>query len=452
MQHPAIQIRDRLLAGLDKEYNVVDMGVVVEVISELETYAITKEALETTRLGKHINELRRKASDRQLANRAKSLVKKWRQLLMPGGGNNGHHNNHHVHAEDASNKKLPPLANGHHQRLSSSANATPRPTPCNSSLPSSASSSPGLSRPTTPTANGTSRPVSPAVPRTSAANKRLRKEDDAEPPPAKKQQLMTNGDASQQSEISICDSTLAAAAPTPNNNHNSTTAATPSTRGQKRKRERENVLQQQLLSAQKSASKVKTTHELVQELALRSATPTLTTTRSKIKPCVTQVNETKTELMNRFFDSQSQAAVLSPPISGSPSPEPEAAKNNGLQTDTTKAADITSEVDTVKESVDEVLAQLPKIDSAAILAAINDDMDEVEEEAEDIEGLIPVKKPEPLDDEVTAAMVQELHSGQHESVNGNFSHNGVFREWHQVVSKETTQGDLLFILPYSVID
>jgi hypothetical protein len=34
-------------------------------------------------LGKHINELRRKANDKQLASRAKSLVKKWRELLMP---------------------------------------------------------------------------------------------------------------------------------------------------------------------------------------------------------------------------------------------------------------------------------------------------------------------------------------------------------------------------------
>ena len=37
-------------------------------------------------MGKHINELRRKASDKQLASRAKSLVKKWRELLMPTSG------------------------------------------------------------------------------------------------------------------------------------------------------------------------------------------------------------------------------------------------------------------------------------------------------------------------------------------------------------------------------
>merc|ERR1719266_2703061 len=59
------------------------MAIVVDVISQLENYVITKEALEATRLGKHINELRRKANDKQLASRAKSLVKKWRELLMP---------------------------------------------------------------------------------------------------------------------------------------------------------------------------------------------------------------------------------------------------------------------------------------------------------------------------------------------------------------------------------
>merc|ERR550534_2351671 len=69
------------------------MGIVSEVISELENFHITKEALEVTRLGKHINDLRRKTSDKLLANRAKSLVKKWRALLSetgppPGGGHN----------------------------------------------------------------------------------------------------------------------------------------------------------------------------------------------------------------------------------------------------------------------------------------------------------------------------------------------------------------------------
>ena len=48
-----------------------------------------------TRLGKTINQLRKNTSDKLLAGRAKSLIKKWRDLLGdgnsgpgPGGGNN----------------------------------------------------------------------------------------------------------------------------------------------------------------------------------------------------------------------------------------------------------------------------------------------------------------------------------------------------------------------------
>ena len=101
---------------------------------------------------------------------------------------------------------------------------------------------------------------------------------------------------------------------------------------------------------------------------------------------------------------------------------------------------------TNQESVEDILAQLPPIDSASILAEMNS---EIIEETED--GLIPVKHEE-LSTSVKAAMVEELHSGQHESVNGNFNHDGTFKEWHEVVTKETLHGDLLYILPYSVID
>ncbi|XP_014217319.1 mediator of RNA polymerase II transcription subunit 26-like isoform X2 [Copidosoma floridanum] len=59
------------------------MGFVVEVITALEKTTITKEALESTRLGKHINELRRKTSNDALAKRAKDLVRRWRGLLLP---------------------------------------------------------------------------------------------------------------------------------------------------------------------------------------------------------------------------------------------------------------------------------------------------------------------------------------------------------------------------------
>ena len=222
----------------------------------------------------------------------------------------------------------------------------------------------------------------------------------------------------------------------------------------------------------------------MQELALRSSTPTGPVKSSNVQ----MVSETKTELMNRFFESQNgngtnqHSDVLSPPLSdGPPSPSdvvkngPNVAKNATLSS---------SNNDSNKESVEDILAQLPPIDVASVLAEINSEMQtenssnhddsgdnanghdtEMESDQEEIEGLIPpVKntrqrinssshnKKEQLSDGVKAAMVDELHAGQHESVNGNFDHDGAFKEWHEVVTKETVNGDLLYILPYSVID
>ncbi|XP_050671846.1 uncharacterized protein LOC126970142 isoform X2 [Leptidea sinapis] len=66
------------------------MQAVNEIISILEKFNITKELLETTRLGKHVNELRRKTSDPTLARRAKVLVKRWRDLVIPTVTSPGH--------------------------------------------------------------------------------------------------------------------------------------------------------------------------------------------------------------------------------------------------------------------------------------------------------------------------------------------------------------------------
>ncbi|PSN50932.1 hypothetical protein C0J52_08153 [Blattella germanica] len=49
MKHsPLEMMKEKLLKALDKEYNVVDMGTVVEIITILERTPITKEALEET--------------------------------------------------------------------------------------------------------------------------------------------------------------------------------------------------------------------------------------------------------------------------------------------------------------------------------------------------------------------------------------------------------------------
>ncbi|XP_029157478.1 mediator of RNA polymerase II transcription subunit 26 isoform X2 [Nylanderia fulva] len=79
------------------------MRAVVDVITALEKTTITKEVLEITRLGKHINELRRKTSNEALAKRAKDLVRHWRDMVLPSV---------HSTAQPTLADTLPPALNG----------------------------------------------------------------------------------------------------------------------------------------------------------------------------------------------------------------------------------------------------------------------------------------------------------------------------------------------------
>jgi len=97
-------IKDKLLAGLDHEHNVVDIEIVNRVLNVLETTSVTKEALEITRLGKIVNDLRRKTTDRALALRAKELVKKWRNALLPEH-NLEKHTHEAIHSENRKRKR-----------------------------------------------------------------------------------------------------------------------------------------------------------------------------------------------------------------------------------------------------------------------------------------------------------------------------------------------------------
>ncbi|XP_022650933.1 mucin-19-like isoform X2 [Varroa destructor] len=108
---------------VNKSNLVVDMVAVLNCISSLESLPIRREDLERTRLGRVINELRKRTSDVALQRRAKDLVRSWRRLLdenppavglgsTPNGTVHHLHTPHTPHTPHAAQKVSSPALSG----------------------------------------------------------------------------------------------------------------------------------------------------------------------------------------------------------------------------------------------------------------------------------------------------------------------------------------------------
>ncbi|XP_068206880.1 mediator of RNA polymerase II transcription subunit 26-like isoform X2 [Palaemon carinicauda] len=546
---------------------VTDMAACLELISKLEKIPITREVLESTRLGKYINDIRRKTSHQELYRRAKDLVRKWRKDVLADGVNGA-----------AGSGPGPGGTGGR-----GAGNGHPPTSP--SSLPSSGNTSPGMSAPTTPstlaqrtrTASPTlttahpSRPLKPVSPalrgrvlspglspaasvaassgttppistptrsrsqphspainpsarqasradassyapsienvsKNNAANKRLRKDEDeiSDIPHSKRpKNSVTNGfdDDSRDSFSSVlsndCTSKVTSVGSEGNRNRRIANAHSVS----KKKAAESPVtntsdpLRQKMaaLHAASKASKVKTTSQIVAELAVRKGDSKLAERASKLgeqqireipSPGTTLgrtsdhavVTRNKMDHMQRFLSSQPDPNI-DPSDEFPPSEEDGSSISTETEGQDTVSRPITpahgsgnllppvvtlsSNLDllgiTEDESAEEILARLPPIDHNSI---VWDDSDDQEEQEGELQTYVPEETT--FDEEVEKLVrqsrkvpeeeVKTLHSTNLECQNGNFDMDGKFREWHEVINKKGYQDDPLIVLPYVITD
>ncbi|KAG7208738.1 hypothetical protein KM043_014934 [Ampulex compressa] len=539
MQRYCTELTERLLKSLDKEYNVVDMGAVVDVITALEKTTITKEVLEITRLGKYINELRRKTNNDALAKRAKDLVRRWRDMVLPSA---------HSTPQPTPADTAPPALNGakpHSPALRCFKPQSPalrglkpqspllrdattlRVLSPALSVHSDHSRSPNASsnkQSITPTSNHRiNSDVSPmlgsssqnhsieAVPRTHSSNKRLRKDESKDQP----QYQQHNSDSIAESEPFVkrqrlngenISGNLNSQVPSPTFKERISdrfveSSTDPDSSGLKkrgRKKGSKSVKKQPLLEdrvKEKLASisrnpKLKTTQELLADLQARGNNTSVNSnalpSQSVEPPSMEDVLRSSNEQVSKFLRSTQNNSSHRNTVS-------EASLQSRLKP-TENCRDVSSKcqescavyderLDTNLQegqarphqdlTVEEILAKLPPLDPNSI------DWSDCETgSTEDQNGTeYPPRQ-------ITADDLERLHTQCIEGLNGNFQPklssltptsnekpelgegvselNGVnnvysqtgeeFREWHQMLTRPSYDGQILHILPYVIID
>ncbi|XP_015108350.1 mediator of RNA polymerase II transcription subunit 26 [Diachasma alloeum] len=501
MQQHCTELTQKLLNSIDKEYNVVDMGAVVDVITALEKTTITKEVLESTRLGKHINELRRQTTNDALAKRAKDLVRRWREMVLPptnsssqvaGGvatvqgingtkpqspgvrviprsrsppGNKIFKPQSPLLRDGAPLKVLSPALS-----LTSDQSRSPNPTPTKH-LPASLPQNHRLNQPISPKLSTTSHnPSLDAVPRTHSSNKRLRKDEptDTITPLSSKDDHNVKKQRINGENVNINVNTNSQVpSPLPinssvdviiNTDDNSVDiGGGPKKRGRKKgSKSVKNQQQQQDRVKEKLASisrnpKLKTTQELLADLQARGSTVTgAGTCRTVNEPPTTE------EILRCDADEVPYPRNNRVKLTNS-------GKKNGDDGESVDD-DNFDKITYHDPTVEEILAKLPPLDHDSIRWS------------DDEEPASPVKRDINDDD------VDRLHDHCVEGLNGNYQFgvrhsegkdaddacdikriSGIyrrrstdtdreFREWHEMLARPSYDGQILHILPYVIID
>ena len=188
----------------------------------------------------------------------------------------------------------------------------------------------------------------------------------------------------------------------------------------------------ELSSGRQSPSKEKLVQNLGIDSRAASISPPNCRTVTDLVP-----KENQDQLMDRFFLSQQEAGEHSRPSTA-------ASELTIGSSEATSADPSRGPTPQAVETVEDLLAKLPPIDPSAVRGEWRQ-----HEAEEEVDGLIPVLRPKT---ELTQQLIEDLNNGQLEHIGGIKDHEGEFKEWHQMTSLVSKDGEQLHILPYSVID